>query len=355
MYNRRTKVLHLGDVANTGSNLVASARAGGRNWALRDLPAAPSLTSPSAWARRGEDALRYATDGTRPDLTHIHYGPNGYYGSLKRAPYVLHLHGTDLRQDLHRPLIGHAERFAVQHASQLIVATPDLLEAAKNLDENAVYVPNPLPLEMYRRHTDLHGPAQAEVRDGSIFFSARWDDSKGGPELVELARELVSAGHEVIGVDWGTYASEAQDAGVTLLPRMTPVEFEQRLAQSEVVVGQFSFGSLGISDLETLATGRPLVGWVDPRLESGVPAQSVRIEDASAAIEDLLSDPARSTTLGTAGRTWVLEERSPLRTVERLEELYSQVLRYPRSRATSAKNSATFCPMAAMERFSKTH
>lgn len=326
MYSQQSKILHLGDVANTGTNLVASARIMGRNWALRDLPAAPSLTSPSAWARRGEDALRYATDGTHPDLVHIHYGPNGYYGKLKRAPYVLHLHGTDLRQDLHRPLIGDAERFALKHATQLIVATPDLLEAAKDLDENAVYLPNPLPLAMYRRQTASGGRAPVEVLDGTIFFSARWDDSKGGLELVELARELVSAGHQVVGVDWGTYAREAREAGVTLLPRMTPAQFERRLAQSEVVVGQFNYGALGISDLETLAAGRPLVGWVDPELEPGVPAHSVRIEDAAAAVGDLLVNGARSATLGAQGRTWVLEERSPIGAVERLEELYGTIL-----------------------------
>ena len=117
MYSNDTKVLHLGDVASTGTNLVHTARANGRSWALRNLPAAPSLTSLSAWARRGTDALRYLSDGTKPELQHIHYGPNGYYGWLKDAPYVLHLHGTDLRQDLHRPLIGNVERAAVKHAA----------------------------------------------------------------------------------------------------------------------------------------------------------------------------------------------------------------------------------------------
>lgn len=327
MYNQRTKVLHLGDVANTGTNLVASARSMGRNWALRGLPAAPSLTSPSAWARRGEDALRFATDGTHPDLVHVHYGPNGYYGSLKRAPYVLHLHGTDLRQDLYRPLLGHAERFAVKHAAQLIVATPDLLDAAKELDPNALYVPNPLPLEMYRRHTDPHAQAPAEVRDGSVFFSARWDDSKGGPELVELARELVSAGHEVVGVDWGTYASAARSAGVTLLPRMTPAEFQQRLAQSEVVIGQFAYGCLTISDMEAMATARPLVGWVNVGPEGNPPLVATSVQDALGEIGKLLNDPTYADQVGSNGREWVLKNRSPQETIARLEDIYAQILR----------------------------
>lgn len=326
MYNQRTKVLHLGDVANTGTNLVTAAHNLGRNWALRELPAAPSLTSPSAWLRRGSDAVRYATDGTQPDLVHIHYGPNGYYGSLKQAPFVLHLHGTDLRQDLHRPLIGNAELFALKRTQQLIVATPDLLEEARALDENAVYVPNPLPYDLYRR-TVAAGHAPTEISPAApVFFSARWDDSKGGAQLVDLARELVSSGHRVLGVDWGTYASQARSAGVALLPRMTPANFERVLAKSSVVVGQFSMGSLGISELQTLASGRPLVGLIDPDLEPGVPAVSVKIEDAAADVEELLNNPLESANLGGAGRAWVLKERSPGKAIEQLEELYSQIL-----------------------------
>lgn len=326
MYNNETKVLHLGDVANTGSNLVASARASGRNWALRDLPAAPSLTSPSAWLRRGKDALRYATDGTRPDLAHIHYGPNGYYGSLKRAPYVLHLHGTDLRQDLHRPLIGHAEHFAVKHAAQLIVATPDLLDAAQELDENALYVPNPLPLEMYRHHmsSNITSP---DATANSIFFSARWDDSKGGLELVDLAASLVAEGYDVTGVDWGTYAPEARKAGVKLLPLMEPEEFQRNLANASVIVGQFAFGCLTISDMEAMATARPLVGWVDVDPEGNPPLVSVSVENALDEVRKLIDDPTNAEQIGINGREWVLKNRSPQETIARLEEIYAQVLR----------------------------
>lgn len=326
MYSQQTKILHLGDVANTGSNLVSSARALGRNWALRSIPAAPSLTEASAWIRRGQDAIRYATDGSQPDLAHIHFGPNGYYGSLKKAPYVLHLHGTDLRQDLHRPLIGHAERFAIKHADQLIVATPDLLEEAISLDADAAYVPNPLPLQMYRRIMAPDTTRRSTSHSGPVFFSARWDDSKGGLGLVELAHELVSSGHQVVGVDWGTYAQQARQVGVTLLPRMAPTQFEEVLATSAVSVGQFSFGSLGISDLETLASGSPLVGWIDPNLEPGVPAVSVRLEDAAAAIEDLVNDRTKSEKLGAMGRAWVLQERSPSQVIESIESLYRRVL-----------------------------
>ena len=324
MYSNDTKVLHLGDVASTGTNLVHTARANGRNWALRNLPAAPSLTSLSAWARRGTDALRYLNDGTKPELQHIHYGPNGYYGWLKDAPYVLHLHGTDLRQDLHRPLIGNVERAAVKHAAQLVVATPDLLEAAQELDSSAIYVPNPLPPDTYRRSMRTQDSPGAST--GRVFFSARWDDSKGGASLVDLAGGLVADGIEVVGVDWGTHAESAKAAGVKMLPKMTSGDFETTLKAADVVVGQFSFGSLGMSELQCLALGRPLVGWIDPALEVGVPGPGTPIGDAREHVEDLLNRPDRARSSALEWRNWVLAERSPQRGLHELEGIYKTVL-----------------------------
>lgn len=324
MYSNDTKVLHLGDVASTGTNLVHTARANGRSWALRKLPAAPSLTSLSAWARRGTDALRYLSDGTKPELQHIHYGPNGYYGWLKDAPYVLHLHGTDLRQDLHRPLIGNVERAAVKHAAQLVVATPDLLEAARELDSSAIYVPNPLPPETYRR--SMRAQDSPKSSTGQVFFSARWDDSKGGESLVDLAGDLVADGIEVVGVDWGTHAKSAKEAGVKMFPKMTSEDFEGALKSADVVIGQFSFGSLGMSELQCLALGRPLVGWIDPALEVGVPGPGTQIANAREHVEDLLNHPEHAKSGALEWRNWALAERSPQRTLRELEGIYKTIL-----------------------------
>jgi hypothetical protein len=74
------------------------------------------------------------------------------------------------------------------------------------------------------------------------------------------------------------------------------------LKSADVVIGQFSFGSLGMSDLQCLALGRPLVGWIDPALEVGVPGPGTQIADAREHVEDLLNHPehAQSSRIGMA-------------------------------------------------------
>ena len=322
-YSESSQVLHLGNVANTGANIVATARSEGRNWALRELPPAPSLRSASAWMSRGIDALDYMTHTPTPDLAHIHYGPNGYYGALKGCPFVLHLHGTDLRVDLNRPLLGDLEKHSLKKAAAVVVATPDLLEAAQALRPDAQWIPNSLPLAAFE---ELKEEGNATEEGSSVFFSARWDDTKGGLPLIELAKKLIDDGTEVVGVEWGDYSELARKVGVKLLPRMTPSEFRAAMAQSSVIVGQFFTGSLTISDLEGLATGRPLVTQVDADAEQDAPLINTSLDNAHEAIGRLLADRSSRKELGRSARAWVVSERSPIKTMEALEYVYQQVL-----------------------------
>ena len=326
LYTADSRVLHLGNVANTAFNAVSWARQTGRNWALRPIPAAPSLASPSAWLARGTDAADYLLGAPRPDLAHIHYGPNGYYGELKRAPYVLHLHGTDLRQDLHRPLIGNLEKLALQRADAVIVATPDLLPAARELRPDAVWIPNALPTQTFLS-ASAHQPKHAPVSTPpTVFFSARWDDSKGGPGLVELARDLIAEGVSVVGVDWGTYSTQASAVGVHLMPLLSPTKFVSALRGADLVVGQFASGSLGISDLEAMSTGVPLVGHVTNDAESSAPLLNRTLNEAGPAVLSALADSGKSKNLGEAAQKWVLTSRSPEATVRATEDVYRSVL-----------------------------
>lgn len=321
MYSLDTKVLHLNNVADTGRNLVSFARSEGRYWALRPLPAAPSLVSPSAWLQRGADAFTYATSTRKPDLAHIHYGPNGYYGWIKQAPYILHLHGTDLRIDWGCSGIGALTRSAILRADRVLVATPDLLEEAQTIRSDSIYVPNPLPPHLLQQT-----PEQKPI-PGRVVFNARWDAAKGGNDLIGIANALVQQGIKVVGIDWGTHTGEARKAGVQLLPKMTPPEYQQFLGEGEVVVGQFSVGSFGISDLQTLAAGRPLVTFLNNEAESDAPVVNVGSEEVAQEVSKLLDDANQRKNLGAAGRNWVLQSRHPSSALTQLESIYTEVLR----------------------------
>lgn len=312
-YSSKTRVLHLNNVADTGRNLVSYARSTGRAWALRLIPHG-SLASPGQWIARGNDLVDWHMNTIRPDVLDIHYAPNGYYGWGCKEPYVLHVHGSDLRVDLHKPGIGILARQSIERADAVVAATPDLLPRLKEVRKDAVYIPNALPVELLHR-------TPVQPVQGRVVFNARWDHSKGGLKMVEAARALVKSGVDVHGVDWGILAPAARDAGVILAPRMSKKDYQLFISMGHVVVGQFLVDALSISDLETLALGRPLVARYPG---SDAPVEICEVEEIAERVLELMP-VAENPAAEQKRRQWVLEHHHPEVTTAMLEALYATI------------------------------
>ncbi|MDD0858808.1 glycosyltransferase [Arthrobacter alpinus] len=244
------------------------ARAKGLDWVLRDVPAGRGANPALIMARRLRDLVAVRTMRPRPDVLHINYGVSGYYG-WGRKNVVLHLHGTDVRSDLLSPVLGPVVRHSIKSADVVLFSTPDMGEAVHELRPDAQWFPAPLPPAAATMQT-LRTPRTGK----RVFFASRWDDSKGAPALLELAASL-QRHHpdlELVGLDWGSYADQARDLGLGLLPLMSTDEFRMQLAESDVVIGQIAVGALGLSDLEAMAQGRPLVARFTLDTEYGGPA-----------------------------------------------------------------------------------
>lgn len=311
------RVLHLNDVANVGSTLVAAARDLGRDWVLRDIPH-PQAGHPwrSGW-ERAIDLPRFWRERRDYQVLHIHYGSNGYYAFGARQPFVLHIHGSDFRVDLHQPLIGALERKALQRADAVLYSTPDLGEGLREIRPDAQYFPNPLPLEL------VESPPKVAVESGKVFCNFRFDDTKGGRTLIAEIGKLVRDGVAVHGLDWGIYAADARQVGVVLHPLAPLPDFLTQLASAEVVIGQHWLGTLGMSDLQTLALGRPLVAYAT---DASIPMYHCEVTSLVSRVHEALSSPQQAATIGWQGREWALAHHNPRHLVKRLEELYDQLL-----------------------------
>ncbi len=318
------RVLHIGDISGTSRNVIAVARQKGLDWVLRPVPAGrganPALI---AWQRL-RDLLDTRNIRPRPDLLHINYGVSGYYGWFRKG-VVLHLHGTDVRQDLHSRILGPIVKRSVRTADAVLYSTPDMAEPVLALRPDARWLPAPLS----RESEVLLQPTRP--RNGKrIFFASRWDDSKGAPELLELARKLkeIRPELELLGLQWGTRASEASAAGIRLLPHMSHDSFRQQLADADLVIGQISFGVLGLSDLEAMAQARPVLArfTADDAYGSAAPIANTAEADALGLVEDLLDNPSKAAALGEAARSWALQHHSAQALELQLEALYAQIL-----------------------------
>ncbi|MDO5060361.1 MAG: glycosyltransferase [Actinomycetaceae bacterium] len=330
MYSAATRVVHINEVANVPSTLVAHARQEGKAWSLRRIPVGRGNPAKVILTRL-QDLAKWLKERRQVDIVHLHYAANGYYGWGKQ-PFVLHLHGSDVRKDWQKPGLRQVISKSLRRADAVICATPDLLAWVQSVRPDAQWLPNPLPAEFF-------AVPEVSVVPGRVIFSSRWDDTKGLDLLLPLAQQLVQAGFEVHGLDWGTHAQQARELGVVLHPLMDLHQFAQFLGSASLVVGQLKYATMTMTDYQTLALGRPLL--VGQSIEQA-PVKQVQIQDVDFpedankplprdvdAIAKWVVDFLATGDTDAASqerRDWVLANHHPAQVVARLEEIYQSLV-----------------------------
>lgn len=317
----------MGDVAGTSRTFVELARNDGLDWVLRNVPAGRGRPFPRIAVDRAADLLDFLRHRDDLELVHINYGVSGYYGWGMHTPWVLHLHGTDVRQDLDSRWLGPVVRSSIERADRVLVATRDLLPAVTPLRPDAEWFPSPLPIGAF-------GPLDATERDSTapptVFYCSRWDPAKGADDLIESATALL-ASHpdwDVVGLDWGRDAARARQTGIRLLPLLSAVELRAQLDRADVVVGQVRLGELGLTDLEAMLRRRPVVA---KYTSGGGDAEPLPIWNTTEApivehIEAIIAlgpDDSLVRSRTAAAREWVRDHHHPLTLFTRLKRTYA--------------------------------
>lgn len=315
----KLRVTHLFDCADVGASIVAAARKQREPWMQVQGP----------WVRGGTRSarrrflLQLALQYPRTQLWHVHMGGRAAWARGKVArPYVLTLHGTDIRENYWQDAHHERLKLDVVSARHVFYTTPDLREKAERARPDAEYLPAALELGLI--------PAWAPSVRPRVFFPSRWDASKGGDDLLDMARDVaraVAGTADLVGVDWGDRAPEAARLGIRLLPRMSRHEFVAELAQAHVAVGQTA-GILAVSELQAMAIGVPLI-FPDPVVGyptgTAMGAVVVARSEAADAVSAVLEDPIGASER-TGGPAYVRRHHDPATMIERLNTVYAAVL-----------------------------
>ncbi|MCL3776978.1 MULTISPECIES: hypothetical protein [unclassified Actinomyces] len=327
------RVLHVNDVARIGSALVAEAARQGLSWSLYDTARVDPSWSPRTRALRR--ALRGAAweagllqRALATDLLSVHGATVTAHTRWLRRPYTLHLHGTDIRTRRYEERYTSLVTDAVRGALDVYYTTPDLAEHVLDLRDDATLQPVIVDVR------EVPEAVPGRPAPPRILFPSRWDPAKGGENQLELLRALRGRlGDDVVleGIDWGAHAHlAAREHGVRLLPRMSHEAYATWLASGTLAVGQLT-GTMGVSELEAVATGVPLVmplnrHWYDGAHDT---TADVPVLGGPADPADLVETALQGVVDGLDGhvpvgaRAWVQHHHSPERAVVRLVERYN--------------------------------
>lgn len=319
------RALHVHDAASTARNLVDYANESGQSWQTTDIPWYYTkvwtglLKHPALRARPMLWDGTLALQSLRADVVHLHTGGLSPHMRWLQRPWVLHLHGTDVRT---RQYTGWAEklRFGAQHASAILYSTPELLPHVHELKPRTepVYFPVPVRLDQAPRWMPT---------SNRVIFSSRWEKVKGGEAQIDVARRIRDGcpDAELLGLDWGSDAPAARSVGVTLLPRMSYEDYKEWLGTAAVVVGQMT-SILAASELEALSIGVPLVTSASRDFYPDLtPLSGISVKAVADAAVRILADPEQASQR-QGGRSFIAQHHDVKVGVASLSELYRRII-----------------------------
>lgn len=257
--------------------------------------------------------------GNHYDVVHIHWLSQGIVGLLIGRPFFAQAHGSDLHVNMRNPVLRRLTRNVLEKAKLVFYVSPDLPAYAPGFDVKLRYLPNPVDVG------DSAEPPPTQLRTAVIF--TRLAPVKGVDRIFPAAERL-SRSVELTALEWGPLAGEYAQRYGRLVRFAQPFqhgEVASFLRQFDLVIGQMNAGSLGLSELEAMAAGRPVITGIDWSLYPEDPPPVIAAHDAdgiAAAVERLRGDAKELARLSREGREWVRRNHGFARHLQLLEAAY---------------------------------
>ncbi|MEO6879378.1 MAG: glycogen synthase [Mycobacteriaceae bacterium] len=305
-----------------------------------------------------------------PDVVHSHTWYTGMAGHLTGllhgVPHVLTAHSLEPRRPWKAEQLGGGyrvsswvERTAVEGAAAVIAVSEgmatDVLACYPDLDPARVHVVrNGIDTELYHPGTETTVLSRLGVDPDRpvVVFVGRITRQKGVSHLVAAAHDFHPDAQLVLcagapdtpelEAETATAVQELKTSrdGVFWVREMLPIaDVRELLAAATVFVCPSVYEPLGIVNLEAMACGTAVVasdvGGIPEVVDDGRTGLLVHYEESApaefragiaAAVNTLVSDPARATVMGEAGRARAVAEFSWTEVAAATLAVYSHAL-----------------------------
>lgn len=316
-------ILHVNDISNVGKAIVNGLRKNGIDAELIYLQKLKGL----AWRDKVRtligEIMCIRDKAKKAKVVHIHYGFYGILGVIGSFPYILHCHGSDLNLNLKDPVLGPLTRLAIRKAKKVIYSTPDLMAKIILLRADAIFLPNPVDTKFFKPFS------REKLNEIKILSISRLNKVKGIDTVFEAFKELKKV-HPEIGIySMGTgleadhwRSSPYVDGFFENIEHDKMPEF---INQFDIIIGQMASGAMGVSELEAMACGKPVIVNFKYRGVYGKEPPVLYAETSQDIVKWLLklrdNRPAIS-SLGQAARQWIILFHDTQRVITKLKSIY---------------------------------
>ena len=285
-------------------------------------------------------SLRDVVKELRPekfDIVHIHWASYGVLGLMSHIPYIVECHGDDVLHRLKKPIFRVPFSFFLRKAAAVICITPDLLPIVREVVPEALFLPGPIDTTQFASEEDRQ---RDEARPYTIFLFTRLFPDKGCDIAVQGIHQFAER-HPDVRVqllDWGplsTLCKQRYGGRFEFLPVVAQSEVHRLIHAADIVVGQMVTGALGLSELQAMSCGKPvIVSFLYDTAYSTPPPhlQATNAQEIEQHLEHLYQHPEVGVALGQEARAWILRNHSISVLTDQLEKLYYTISKREKSR-----------------------
>lgn len=263
----------------------------------------------------------------RPDILHIHNGRHAFIGYLVGVPYVVHFHGSEVRNTEPNSWWGKKLINWCDKADHVFFSTPDLMEPVQKFCKDATYLPNPIDLSLFT-------PPKSIDRSVDVLIAVQMSEIKGAAKVTEVVRHILEIRPETsfTVVSHGEFWKEVLEI---IGPKGKVVERQNRkdlallMWQHRTAIGQMKLGAIGNFELECLSAGL-LVGmhlvWEPTSQELTPVVGKASAREVALNICWYLEHEIDREEFTTMSREWVQSLHASEKIVENVVAVYEEIL-----------------------------